>query len=89
MAKAKNLKEAGQQLDNDVNQLGNDLTNATHLLVSSIGDSFCRAGRRFTHAITQIAIDDLTADQLAQLRGEPRLKVQAVTLDADADATEQ
>lgn len=81
------------QLDGEGSQelQGGVPTSATpHLLdvlvITSIPASFCRAGRRFTHEETVIALADFSEEEVAQLRGEPMLRVRDGQIDmADID----
>jgi hypothetical protein len=51
---------------------------ATHLKVSSFATRFCSAGRRFYPDPTLIPLDELSAEDLAEIEAEPRLKTNRV-----------
>lgn len=52
-------------------------------------DSFRRAGRVFTGEATVIPLSELSKEQLAQLRDEPKLVCQDVEIDAEETLAEE
>ncbi len=54
------------------------------LKVTAKVDGFRRAGREW-HGVTQVAKDELTETQIAQLEAEPRLVVETIEKPAEED----
>lgn len=51
-------------------------TAPTIIRVSSFATMRCRAGRQFGQAPTEIALADLTADELAAIESDPQLRTE-------------
>ena len=54
------------------------------LRVSAKAAGFRRAGRAWSVAPVEIALSDLTDEQISQIKGEPKLAVTEITLPAGA-----
>jgi len=69
--------------------MGNETKNEAGvpaLQIVSRPDSFCRAGRRWTHDAQVVALSEFTKVQIAALKAETNLVVTETTLPASVEA---
>jgi hypothetical protein len=74
-----------RDINNDIDQLGSDIAELTHLVVRSVRASFRRAGRTWTRTAQVVAKADFTPDQVEALKAEPNLAVTEISEPQAAD----